>query len=193
MRQRLNGYTLIEILIVMAILVVLGALVFASLSGVREKARQSGCTSNLRQIGMAMKMYAQDYEGIEPTVGMHLTRESLGLPPYVTALYFNYLKDEQVLFCPNYHGPFGKAGAMGGSYVYAAGGDESIYPDPQYKYSNVIALKGGTTPLLYDEWHNPPIETKDWKTNLPKTILILRLNQQIETRTVTVNTDYFNF
>src|SRR5712691_1921266 len=57
-----RGFTLIELLVVIAILAILAALLFPVFAQVREKARQTTCASNLRQIGTAFAMYVQDYD-----------------------------------------------------------------------------------------------------------------------------------
>jgi len=55
-----HGFTLIELLVVLAILGLLAALLFPVFAGVRERARQTACLSNLRQIAMAVQAYAQE-------------------------------------------------------------------------------------------------------------------------------------
>lgn len=57
-----RGFTLIELLVVVAIIVVLIALLLPSLSKARENARATVCQSNLRQLGAASMMYANDYD-----------------------------------------------------------------------------------------------------------------------------------
>ncbi len=59
---RRRAFTLIELLVVIAIIAVLAAILFPVFAQAREKARQASCTSNLRQIGLAFQMYAQDYD-----------------------------------------------------------------------------------------------------------------------------------
>lgn len=60
--QRNNAFTLIELLVVIAIIAILAAILFPVFAKAREKARQSSCSSNLKQITTAWMMYAQDYD-----------------------------------------------------------------------------------------------------------------------------------
>lgn len=66
---RIRGFTLIELLVVIAILAILAALLLPALQGAKEKARQVQCTSNLRQMGNAMTIYANDSDGNLPATG----------------------------------------------------------------------------------------------------------------------------
>jgi len=56
------GFTLIELLVVLAIIALLAAVLFPVFAKAREKARQTSCASNLKQLGLAWLMYAQDYD-----------------------------------------------------------------------------------------------------------------------------------
>jgi prepilin-type N-terminal cleavage/methylation domain-containing protein/prepilin-type processing-associated H-X9-DG protein len=66
MLQRQKGFTLIELLVVIAIIAILAAILFPVFARAREKARQTTCTSNQRQIATTLLMYAQDHEEMLP-------------------------------------------------------------------------------------------------------------------------------
>ncbi len=61
-----SGFTLIELLVVIAIIAILAAILFPVFAQAREKARGITCISNLKQIGLVLISYAQDYDGVYP-------------------------------------------------------------------------------------------------------------------------------
>jgi len=102
--MRAKGFTLIELLVVIAIIAILAAILFPVFARAREKARQSACLSNMKQLGLGMLMYAQDYDE-------RLGRESFyyygtSVSPYARAWFGDYIqpyvKNRQLLECPSY-------------------------------------------------------------------------------------------
>ena len=95
--MRRRAFTLIELLVVIAIIAVLAAILFPVFAQARDKARQTSCLSNTRQIGSAVMMYSQDHDE--------------GLPPWWTSTpggywYWHvhlkpYVKNLQVFICPS--------------------------------------------------------------------------------------------
>jgi prepilin-type N-terminal cleavage/methylation domain-containing protein/prepilin-type processing-associated H-X9-DG protein len=65
-RHRSRGFTLIELLVVIAIIAILASILFPVFAQAREKARQATCTSNMKQSGLAILMYAGDYDETFP-------------------------------------------------------------------------------------------------------------------------------
>ena len=61
-----SAFTLIEIIVVVAIIATIAALLFPVFARARERARESACISNLRQIGQAFRMYMADYDNERP-------------------------------------------------------------------------------------------------------------------------------
>ena len=92
--MRRSGFTLIELLVVIAIIAILAAILFPVFAKAREKARQSSCLSNLKQIALANLQYAQDYD--ERTV---INRQG-GTGSYIQ--FINpYIKSSQIFDCPS--------------------------------------------------------------------------------------------
>jgi len=100
--MRRKGFTLIELLVVIAIIAILAAILFPVFARAREKARQSSCLSNLKQIATAMMMYFQDYDEKHMYV---LTPCWAGDTPEARMPHFvrlnPYVKNWQLFACPS--------------------------------------------------------------------------------------------
>lgn len=66
--MRRKGFTLIELLVVIAIIAILAAILFPVFAKAREQARKASCTSNMKQLALALLMYAQDYDETLPCI-----------------------------------------------------------------------------------------------------------------------------
>lgn len=100
------GFSLVELLIVIAIVAILGGLLFPVFAQAREKARQAACASNQRQLGMAFMQYAQDHDEVLPPYslgpGFHGGGGYGGADgPRWADLVQPYLKSRGVLDCPS--------------------------------------------------------------------------------------------
>lgn len=95
-----RGFTLIELLVVIAIIVIVAAILFPVFAQAREKARQTTCLSNLRQVGAAALIYAQDYD--ESMVHTELGGDvSDANERYWGDMLAPYLKNWPLLVCPS--------------------------------------------------------------------------------------------
>jgi len=91
------GFTLIELLVVIAIIAILAAILFPVFARAREKARQTSCLSNTKQIALAVDMYATDYDGCFP---MSIYLGGTQVITFYHAL-MPYMKNAQMLQCPS--------------------------------------------------------------------------------------------
>jgi prepilin-type N-terminal cleavage/methylation domain-containing protein/prepilin-type processing-associated H-X9-DG protein len=100
------AFTLIELLVVIAIIAILAAILFPVFGRARENARRSSCTSNMKQMGLAVMMYSQDNDGRYP-MASNTDGSGRRWPDYILP----YVKNSQLFVCPS----------VGGSDVEARG------------------------------------------------------------------------
>ncbi|NSW58178.1 MAG: DUF1559 domain-containing protein [Armatimonadetes bacterium] len=103
-----RGFTLIELLVVIAIIAILAAILFPVFARAREKARQTSCLSNVKQLGLGAMMYCQDYDEMlfpryQPISVYPAPANAVWwLPrPGYTSLLDPYVKNTQIGRCPS--------------------------------------------------------------------------------------------
>jgi len=103
-----RGFTLIELLVVIAIIAILAAILFPVFAKAREKARQTTCLNNCKQMGLAVMQYVQDYDEVFPFADISLATPALR--PYTGGsnathkwadMIYPYVLNKQVFLCPS--------------------------------------------------------------------------------------------
>jgi prepilin-type N-terminal cleavage/methylation domain-containing protein/prepilin-type processing-associated H-X9-DG protein len=93
-----KGFTLIELLVVIAIIAILAAILFPVFAKAREKARQTSCLSNIKQLALANLMYAQDYD--EKLCRFEYMADAVRRLTWMPQL-LPYIKNTQIFICPS--------------------------------------------------------------------------------------------
>ncbi len=95
-----RAFTLIELLVVIAIIAILAAILFPVFAKAREKARQSSCNSNVKQLSLAARMYTQDYD----ERFLPMSNASSGYTYWWGVIVAPYTKNDQIFACPSQTG-----------------------------------------------------------------------------------------
>jgi len=156
---RSRGFTLIELLVVIAIIAILAAILFPVFARAREKARQSSCTSNLKQLALGALMYAQDYDE-----RLMIRWAAVGATNYyIPSMLTPYLKNEQILECPSWSTTFAPvtgATAIALSYGWLGGA-----PSHQASPCPVCARTCSKNYHLFDAYRGVKLGTIDAPAN----------------------------
>src|SRR5438093_498881 len=143
--RRRMGFTLVELLLIVAILVILAAVLFPVFAQARARGRAAVCTSNLRQIVQAGLMYVSDHDERFPSCYLSPT------PPYAvdpSLLLQPYLRGWAVLYCPERrtvmpdcldpeHGFRPNSRCMGYGYNWGSG---QLWNNPAVKADGLVRL-----------------------------------------------------
>ncbi len=162
-RERRGAFTLIELMIVVAIIGVLAGLLLPVLSAARAAARQTACSSNLRQLGLAVEGYKNEYDGYFPptmtvdnNMRWHGARASVSDPwDHTLGPLYRFLKDGEIHACPAFTG---LGAPTPGAYELGAGG---------YGYNEQYI--GGTPTWDWKKMYSPANEAR--VRNQPETLL----------------------
>ena len=169
--MRKVGFTLIELLVVIAIIAILAAILFPVFARAREKARQTSCLSNLKQLGLGAIMYRNDYDEVNIyfcyrrlAAGPWLLDDWIGGGPTIgpagdytwMMAVMPYVKNSQLFACPSGMPPMGarttctsyqvlrwSSYAMQFGYVTAGGGRWTPAVDANVNNTNCIMFNDG--------------------------------------------------
>jgi prepilin-type N-terminal cleavage/methylation domain-containing protein len=161
------GFTLIELLVVIAIIAILAAILFPVFGRARENARRSSCLSNVKQIGLGIMQYTQDYDeylpqGIQPPA--YSVRWSSLIQPYT--------KSTQIFRCPSDSTTTGRSYGLNSNFFSTVPIHISSIPETatssfvsdaaQIKVAGVL-----TDPLTWNEHFE---STTDWQWTPPRNL-----------------------
>jgi prepilin-type N-terminal cleavage/methylation domain-containing protein/prepilin-type processing-associated H-X9-DG protein len=98
-----KGFTLIELLVVIAIIALLAAILFPVFAQARESARQTTCLSNMRQVGIAVRMYVQDYDETWPIFHAYNTQPPADVEGHkgIEVALMPYVREKNAFRCPD--------------------------------------------------------------------------------------------
>lgn len=177
----LRAFTLIELLVVIAIISILAAILFPVFAQVREKARETTCVSNMRQIGIGVQSYLQDYDETMPIFTMYdvMPGQSysgqVGFVPHrgVEVEVDPYIKSKDIFRCPDdvgdpntngktYHDLFGSSYRFGTSVYSVVAGYSTQNDGAPMTTTTLVTYAQFTTPaetrIMRDEefpWFGP--------------------------------------
>ena len=156
--ERQKAFTLIELLVVIAIIAILAAILFPVFATAREKARQTTCASNLKQIGIAFVQYSQDYD--EGTPACIYPAGGAGYPTTTLGTLLNpYLKSQQVWRCPS---DTVNPTAVNSTFTNPSYGYNMYFMEDSlagsYPYSSPTALTGAPIPVPISLLQTPSLD-----------------------------------
>jgi prepilin-type N-terminal cleavage/methylation domain-containing protein/prepilin-type processing-associated H-X9-DG protein len=155
-----KGFTLIELLVVIAIIAILAAILFPVFAKAREKARQTSCLANMKQLGLGFVMYSSDYDENYP--GWFVGAGCSGTNTFMWKhMIYPYVKNSQIYICPSsnwvqqptcsFYSPLANAMNLGTSYgmndcVDGGGASPTLPAGTIAMPAQLILLGEGATP-----------------------------------------------
>ena len=153
-----KGFTLIELLVVIAIIAILAAILFPVFARAREKARQTSCLSNVKQLALAELMYQNDYD--ERTAAVYVCPANMTWKPgSFVNLLIPYVRNEGLFECPSNDWKFRdnwSGGLMTGSYAANRAAPYDGSRDPTgyhfvYAYRSVAWFRYPAETMLFSD------------------------------------------
>ncbi|MGO8839222.1 MAG: prepilin-type N-terminal cleavage/methylation domain-containing protein [Limisphaerales bacterium] len=160
-----RAFTLIELLVVIAIIAILAAMLLPALSLAKQRAWTTSCNSNLHQIGLAMRMFADDNNEFYPesggTIYWGATDPTTGKPGWLEQI-FPYVGNTNVYNCPgnvqlpaNLQGPFDYFNGCNAAYLAAGGfaavkGSRIMLPSDYVLGGDTAGTKSNGAGLQFD-------------------------------------------
>ena len=155
MQSTRKGFTLIELLVVIAIIAILAAILFPVFARAREKARQTSCLNNVKQLSLAVLMYAQDYdERMSPGRAADIAEGTCvwhGTQAYIMNL--------QVLICPSDSDPNCHRGGpypLSYGYNYLLGGNYRSMAEIRFPAETALLAEMTDRPYFYHQGEHLP-------------------------------------
>jgi len=152
-RTKKSGFTLIELLVVIAIIAILAAILFPVFARAKAKAQQSVCLSNMKQLGLGLMMYVEDYAGAYPMAyyynvqklnGTTVQDDANGGYTQWSGVVAPYVRNNNIWICPN--------SACGGlapsDYTTNASGENAGAGVPSGQGVNVSTVQDNQVPRL---------------------------------------------
>jgi len=158
--HRTSGFTLIEVILVIGAIAILAAILFPVFARAQEKARQSSCMENLRQMSIALSLYARDHAGRFPPSDDDLA-----------PLLDRYLPMEESLFCPSPTAPepyypvkpsVPQFAVVKGDYGYEAGRCDDDEPWTFLACDDVVGRHNEGANCLFVDGHVKWIKDEKW-------------------------------
>lgn len=180
-KSRRGGFTLIELLVVIAIIAILAAILFPVFTSARESGRRARCVSNLKQLGLVIIQYTDDYNGFLPPFTSTAIPNSLALRNACQS----YGQGPELWKCPSDRGHVYSDGRQvkpsffaveGSSYLY--NGFIQAYVPPAGSPKKLASCSRPVELILFWDWVSHPIEGTWWQQTVFADGHVKHLNNQ---------------